>query len=131
VTSKRVCKPLPARNSRNPPAKTLATPCKTQQSSQKLTPKQKGDVVLPVKSRGDSVGMLGDGIHDCIALRVADVGISVESGMVMTKSCADLILTGKKLSTICDAIRIRCATNATKHFPSYWLGIEVRVSTGG
>jgi Mg2+-importing ATPase len=83
----------------------------------KLTPKQKGDIVLSLKSQGNSVGMLGDGINDCIAVRFADVGISVDNGAVVAKSCADVILTDKKLSIIRDAIRTGRTThgNAIKY----------------
>jgi len=83
----------------------------------KLTPKQKGDIVLSLKSQGYSVGMLGDGINDCIALRFADVGISVDNGAAVAKSCADVILTDKKLSIICEAIRTGRIThgNAIKY----------------
>ena len=55
----------------------------------KLTPSQKGDVILSLKKAGENVGMLGDGINDCVALRFADAGISVDTGAPVAKSCAD------------------------------------------
>lgn len=70
----------------------------------KLTPTQKGEVVLSLKAAGHSVGMLGDGINDCVALRHADAGISVDSGMAVAKDCADIILTEKALSIIVDGV---------------------------
>jgi Mg2+-importing ATPase len=72
----------------------------------KLTPKQKGDVIMSLKRQDEVVGMLGDGINDCIALRVADVGISVDTGANVAKECADIILTRKELSIICEAVMI-------------------------
>jgi Mg2+-importing ATPase len=48
--------------------------------------------------------MLGDGINDCIALRKADVGISVDSGASVAKDCADLILTEKGLGIIVTSV---------------------------
>jgi Mg2+-importing ATPase len=72
----------------------------------KLTPAQKGDVVMALKQhRGQVVGMLGDGINDCIALRTADVGISVDSAVPVAKECADVILATKSLSIIADGVR--------------------------
>ena len=70
----------------------------------KLTPTQKGQVVMSLKGQGEVVGMLGDGINDCVALRFADAGISVDSGMNVAKDCADIILTQKELSIIVDCV---------------------------
>ncbi|KJF61014.1 magnesium-translocating P-type ATPase [Coccidioides immitis RS] len=70
----------------------------------KLSPAQKGQVILSLKANGDCVGMLGDGINDCVALRFADVGISVDSGAGVAKDCADVILTEKGLNIIVDAV---------------------------
>ncbi|KAJ3528206.1 hypothetical protein NM208_g10309 [Fusarium decemcellulare] len=66
----------------------------------KLTPAQKALIVGSLKSAGHCVGMLGDGINDCMALRRSDVGISVDSGASIAKDCADLILTEKGLDII-------------------------------
>ncbi len=70
----------------------------------KLTPTQKGQVVMSLKGQGEVVGMLGDGINDCVALRFADAGISVDSGMNVAKDCADIILTQKELSIVVDCV---------------------------
>ena len=71
----------------------------------KLTPTQKGEVVMSLKNAGQSVGMLGDGINDCVALRDADVGISVDSAVNVAKDCADVIMTEKDLSIIVSGVR--------------------------
>jgi Mg2+-importing ATPase len=70
----------------------------------KLTPNQKGQVVTALKAQGEVVGMLGDGINDCIALRDSDASISVDSGMNVAKDCADIILTRKELSIVVDCV---------------------------
>lgn len=72
----------------------------------KLTPSQKGEVVMSLKQHGgQAVGMLGDGINDCVALRSADVGISVDTAVPVAKDCADVILATKSLSIIVDGVR--------------------------
>ncbi|PNY26216.1 Magnesium-transporting ATPase, P-type 1 [Tolypocladium capitatum] len=71
----------------------------------KLTPTQKALVVGSLRKAGHCVGMLGDGINDCMALRKADVGISVDSGASVAKDCADLILTEKGLGIIVSSVR--------------------------
>ena len=63
----------------------------------KLTPQQKARVVRAIKACGQTVGFLGDGINDALALREADVGISVDSGVDLAKEAADIILLEKSL----------------------------------
>jgi Mg2+-importing ATPase len=70
----------------------------------KLTPSQKGEVVMSLRNAGEVVGMLGDGINDCVALRFADAGISVDSGASVAKDCADIILTEKELAIVADGV---------------------------
>ncbi|KAM6516733.1 hypothetical protein FALCPG4_014906 [Fusarium falciforme] len=72
----------------------------------KVTPKQKSMIVTSLQKAGHCVGMLGDGINDCIALRDADVGISVDSGAGVAKDCADLILTEKGLSIVVQSVTL-------------------------
>src|ERR1700678_12805 len=63
----------------------------------KLSPAQKARIVKVLKARHHTVGFLGDGINDAIALREADVGISVDSGVDISKEAPDLILLEKSL----------------------------------
>ncbi|KAG5915785.1 hypothetical protein E4U42_007910 [Claviceps africana] len=70
----------------------------------KLTPSQKATVIGSLRKSGHCVGMLGDGINDCMALRRADVGISVESGASVAKDCADLVLTEKGLHIMVSSV---------------------------
>ena len=46
----------------------------------KVTPQQKMAIVAALQAAGHIVGFLGDGNNDALALRKADVGISVDSG---------------------------------------------------
>ncbi|HRP06068.1 MAG TPA: magnesium-translocating P-type ATPase, partial [Opitutaceae bacterium] len=63
----------------------------------KLSPLQKARVVRVLKSRGHTVGFMGDGINDATALREADVGISVDTAVDVAKEAADIILLEKSL----------------------------------
>jgi Mg2+-importing ATPase len=63
----------------------------------KLSPNQKARVVRVLKAHGHTVGFMGDGINDAIALREADVGISVDSAVDVAKEAADIILLEKSL----------------------------------
>lgn len=46
----------------------------------KLTPKQKAEVVGRLQTAGHVVGFLGDGTNDALALRTANVGLTVDTG---------------------------------------------------
>jgi Mg2+-importing ATPase len=63
----------------------------------KLSPLQKARVVRVLKTRGHTVGFMGDGINDATALREADVGISVDTAVDVAKEAADIILLEKSL----------------------------------
>ncbi|KAK9454531.1 hypothetical protein V1511DRAFT_396373 [Dipodascopsis uninucleata] len=70
----------------------------------KLTPFQKFNIVNVLKKNGHTVGFLGDGINDALALRGADCGISVDTATPLAKDAADFILLEKSLNVITEAI---------------------------
>ncbi|HEX4574790.1 MAG TPA: magnesium-translocating P-type ATPase [Gemmatimonadales bacterium] len=63
----------------------------------RLSPNDKERVIRCLQARGHVVGFLGDGINDAAALRVADVGISVDTAVDVAKESADIILLEKSL----------------------------------
>lgn len=78
----------------------------------KITPNQKMDVVASLQAQGHCVGMLGDGMNDCLALRESDIGISVDSAASAAKDCADFILMEKGLEIITESVAVGRATHA-------------------
>ncbi|KAK9384278.1 HAD-like domain-containing protein [Lipomyces mesembrius] len=70
----------------------------------KLTPIQKFNIINALKKNGNTVGFLGDGINDALALRGADCGISVDTATALAKDAADFILLEKSLHVITHAI---------------------------
>jgi len=66
----------------------------------KLTPDDKVRIVRALRSRGHTVGFMGDGINDAGALRESDVGISVDSAVDIAKESADIILLEKSLMVL-------------------------------
>ncbi|WP_288789259.1 magnesium-translocating P-type ATPase [uncultured Elizabethkingia sp.] len=63
----------------------------------KVSPLQKQRIVKVLKSKGHTVGFMGDGINDAAAIKEADVGISVDTGADIAKESADIILLEKDL----------------------------------
>jgi len=70
----------------------------------KLSPEQKARVVLALKANGHVVGYMGDGINDAPALRVSDVGISVDTAVDIAKESAKIILLEKDLNVLNNGI---------------------------
>ena len=66
----------------------------------KLTPDQKARIVTRLRANDHVVGHLGDGINDAAAMRVADVGISVDNAVDIAKESADVILLEKDLMVL-------------------------------
>jgi len=66
----------------------------------KLSPTQKARVVKILQAKGHTVGFMGDGINDAVALRDADVGISVDTAVDIAKESADIILLEKDLMVL-------------------------------
>jgi Mg2+-importing ATPase len=63
----------------------------------KVSPEQKARIVKALHSKGHVVGFLGDGINDSLALKAADVGVSVDTAVDIAKESADIILLEKSL----------------------------------
>lgn len=66
----------------------------------RVTPEQKRDIVLALKSREHVVGMTGDGVNDALALKEADLGIAMDNGARATKAVARLVLLSGKFSVL-------------------------------
>ncbi len=66
----------------------------------RLSPAHKQRIVQALRLKGHVVGFMGDGINDAPALRVADVGISVDTAVDIAKESADVILLEKSLMVL-------------------------------
>ena len=66
----------------------------------KLSPDQKARIILQLKVNGHKVGYMGDGINDAPSMKVADVGISVDTAVDIAKETADVILLDKDLMVL-------------------------------
>jgi len=70
----------------------------------KLTPQQKARIVTTLRNNGHVVGYMGDGINDAAAMKVADVGISVDTAVDIAKESANIILLEKDLMVLKEGI---------------------------
>jgi Mg2+-importing ATPase len=70
----------------------------------RLSPAQKESIIVALQKRGHVVGYMGDGINDALSMRVADVGISVDTAVDVAKESADIILLERSLMVLEDGI---------------------------
>ena len=66
----------------------------------RVTPQQKRAMVDALQSRGHTVAMTGDGVNDVLALKNADMGISMGSGSASTRAVAQLVLLDNSFATL-------------------------------
>ncbi|WP_327691257.1 MULTISPECIES: HAD-IC family P-type ATPase [unclassified Streptomyces] len=66
----------------------------------RVTPQQKRDMVGALQSHGHTVAMTGDGVNDVLALKDADIGVSMGSGSEATRAVAQIVLLNNSFATL-------------------------------
>jgi Mg2+-importing ATPase len=66
----------------------------------RVSPEQKQRIVRALRGSRTTVGFLGDGVNDALALHAADVGISVVSATDVARDAADVVLLDKSLTSV-------------------------------
>jgi P-type Mg2+ transporter len=70
----------------------------------RISPEQKARLISSLRRTGRSVGFLGDGVNDALALHAADVGISVDTATDVAKDAADVLLLEKDLGVLASGV---------------------------
>lgn len=70
----------------------------------RITPEHKARLITSARRNGRSVGFLGDGVNDALALHAADVGISVDTATDVAKDAADVVLLEKDLGVLATGV---------------------------
>lgn len=71
----------------------------------RVTPEQKQDIVKAFQSRGHTVGMVGDGVNDVLALKDADCGIAMAAGSDAARQAAHIVLLDSDFSCMPQIVR--------------------------
>ncbi len=83
----------------------------------RISPLQKERIIRVQRTTGTAVGFLGDGVNDVLALRAADVGITVDSAADVAKDASDVVLLSKDLAILASGVSEgrRIFTNTIKY----------------
>lgn len=65
----------------------------------RVTPHQKQLIIRALKETA-TVGMIGDGVNDILALKEADCGIALASGISAARSVSEIVLTGSDFAVL-------------------------------
>ncbi|HMG32198.1 MAG TPA: HAD-IC family P-type ATPase [Jiangellaceae bacterium] len=66
----------------------------------RVSPQQKRDMVHALQSRRHNVAMTGDGVNDVLALKDADIGVSMGSGSEAARAVAQIVLLDNSFSSL-------------------------------
>ncbi|MBT2440957.1 HAD-IC family P-type ATPase [Streptomyces sp. ISL-36] len=66
----------------------------------RVSPQQKRDMVGALQAHGHTVAMTGDGVNDVLALKDADIGVSMGSGSEATRAVAQIVLLNNSFATL-------------------------------
>ncbi len=75
-----------------------------------VRPERKLDIVRGYQAEGKKVMMVGDGMNDAAALKGADIGIAIGSGMDLAIDSADVVIVKGGLSKVVSAVGISLKT---------------------
>lgn len=69
----------------------------------RVTPYQKQQIIKALKEK-NTVGMIGDGVNDILALKEADCGIALATGISAARSVSEVVLTDADFSILPDIV---------------------------
>ncbi|RKZ43530.1 MAG: heavy metal translocating P-type ATPase [Candidatus Parabeggiatoa sp. nov. 3] len=85
-------------------------------------PEQKADLIAELRAKGKFVCFVGDGINDAIALKQANVSISLRGASTAATDTAQIILMDGQLNKLKPLFEIAQAFESNMH-TNYWLAI--------
>ena len=78
----------------------LATLAQSRSVFARTSPQQKADIIAALRNAGHAVAMVGDGVNDIPALKQADVGVAMGSGVPASRAVAQLVLLDNRFANM-------------------------------
>lgn len=78
----------------------------------RVSPEQKADLITLCREMG-IVGMVGDGANDALAIKAADIGLSMMNAAEVTRSLADIVLLDNDFDQLPRSVRLADAAITT------------------
>lgn len=103
-------RPVIASGDREPAVRRVANQLAIDDWHAGLSPAAKLDLIRQLKSAGQTVVMVGDGINDAPVLAAADASIALDAGTALARASADAVSLGRKLASITTAANVAART---------------------
>src|SRR5699024_11836414 len=86
-----------------------------------LTPELRVKIINALKTNGHTVGYMGDGNKDALAMKVADVTVTSNSSVDITKESADIVFEQKDLQLLEEMIMVgrKVFSNTMKYIKTF------------
>ncbi|MCI0406347.1 MAG: HAD-IC family P-type ATPase, partial [candidate division Zixibacteria bacterium] len=97
-----------------------ATQLQIERSRGEVRGDQKGNWIRELKKEGKTVGMVGDGVNDAVALSEADVGIAVRRGSDLALESAEVVLLNDNLKLLPYLVRLSRRVLSTIKWNLVW-----------
>ena len=74
----------------------------------RATPEQKQIIIQSLRKQGHTVAMIGDGVNDVLALKVADCSIAMDEGVDSAENVSHIVLENSKFNVMEDIVAEGC-----------------------
>ncbi len=113
-------RPVMATGDNERTARTVAAAVGIEEVHAGIRPEDKLSLIRDLQALGGKVLMVGDGMNDAAALKGADVGVAVGSGMDLAIDSADIVIVKGGVSRVADAVSISRQTLSVIRQNLFW-----------
>ncbi len=113
------------------PTQTLANKLDIDDYFADVLPEQKAELIAQLQDAGQTICFIGDGINDCIAMKQADVSISLGDASTVAVDTAQVILLNNGLNRLNDLFDIATQYRSSMKLTYTLVGLPSAISVGG